>query len=121
MVGRFLLLGADGDDLGPVDAGGAQHVETIAVAEIDAETEGRGLAHARCRMVDDRHVAAAGEQDLRGDLAEAGKADHQHVGIGAVEIFLDLLVHLILFAHQLCGQHGGKRRQRHRQCHDRNQ
>ena len=36
-------------------------------------------------------LAAAGEQHLRGDLAEAREADHQHVGPGALEILVQLL------------------------------
>ena len=42
-VGDLALLGADRDDLCPLYAGGAQHVEPRAVAEIDTETEGGGL------------------------------------------------------------------------------
>ncbi len=107
-----------GDDLRLLDAGGTQHVEPVAVAEIDAEAEGRRLANARGGMVDDRHVATAGKQDLRGDLAETRKADHQHVGAGTLEVLLHFLGHLVLFTHEARGEHGGDRRQRHRKRND---
>ena len=55
------------------------------------EAEFCGAAHAVRRMVDDGDAGAAGEQHLRRDLAEAGKADHQHVGFRTLEIFLQLL------------------------------
>jgi hypothetical protein len=66
----------------------AQHVLAGAVAEIDAEAEGGSLADTVGGKVDDGDVAAAGKQDLRGDLAETREADHQHVGAGALEILI---------------------------------
>ena len=93
-VGDGTLVGADRDELGAADAGRLEHILARAVAEIEAEPEFCGAAHALGRMVDDGDAGAAGKQHLRGDLAEAREADHQHVGLGAVEILLELALPL---------------------------
>ncbi|MNY05222.1 hypothetical protein D3C86_1379340 [compost metagenome] len=105
-------MGADRHEIGPLDAGGDQHVLAGAVTEEDAKAETGGLAHAVGRAVDDGHVAPAGQKNLRGDLAETGKADHQHIRARAVEILFQLVLFRIL-RRQPPRNHGQKRRQRH--------
>lgn len=58
---------------------------------------------------------------MRSDLREAGKADHQHVGAGALEILFDLLGRFILLVHQTPGEHGRNRGQCHGERDDRDQ
>ena len=78
----------------PLDAGGDQHIPAGAVPKIDAEAETGRLSDAICGIIDDGHFASAGQQDLRGDLAEARKADHQHVRPSATEILRQFFARL---------------------------
>lgn len=111
-VGDLLLVGADRHQIGAFDTGCDQHILAGAIAEKDAEPETGGLTHTVGRTVDDSHVAAASKKDLRGDLAEAGKADHQHIRTRPVEILFQLVLFRILRG-QPPRNHCQNRRQRH--------
>ena len=72
----------------------AQHVEPRAVPVVDLEPEGAGVVDATGVAVEQRHLAGARLQHLRGDLADAPEADQEHRAACVGEVLFALLARL---------------------------